>query len=81
METTDQLQRYQDQFIDIERKHIEHLLENFYELKLSRNYIQRDIFGLTAIISDIFITWDDYQQFMDDHPKDFCWVLKGVTLI
>ena len=74
-------QRYQDQFIFMERKNIERLFVNFYKHKLPKHHIQRDVLSMTAIISKIFITWDDYQQFMDDHPTDFCLALKGVTLI
>ena len=77
-----QFQRYYpfiNQFIDIENKTIESHFENFYQNKLSSRYFHRDIIGVSSIVSDIFITWDDYQQFMDDHPKDFCYVLKGVT--
>ena len=74
-----QFQRYRDQFIDIESKLIESHFENFYRNKLSWRNFHRDIIGVSSIVSDIFITWDDYQQFMDDHPKDFCYVLKGVT--
>ena len=72
-------QRYQDQFIFMERKNIERLFVNFYKHKLPKHHIQRDVLSMTAIISKIFITWDDYQQFMDDHPEDFCLALKGVT--
>ena len=78
-----QFQRYKEQFfdifIDIESKFIESHFENFYKNKLSSHNFHKDIIGVSSIASDIFITWDDYQQFMDDHPTDFCYVLKGVT--
>ena len=81
METMEHLKRYQDQFIDMERQQIGYILEQFYHNKLSQNFMREEIRAMMDIISKIFITWDDYQQFMDDHPEDFCWVLKGVTPI
>ena len=60
------------EFINIERENIKHNLRHFFRGILQSQYIHRDVDTISQRISDIFITWDDYEQFMKDHQKSFC---------
>ena len=53
------------------------MLKNFYANKLEENVIKKEMSAIAEFISFIFITWNDYQQFMDDFPNDFCWALQA----